>query len=48
MSQARAGRIAGISLAALWLITAMLAAASMESPELAAAPAKAVQTTGAS
>jgi hypothetical protein len=41
MSQARVARIAGISLAALWLITAMLAAASMQTPELAATPAKA-------
>jgi hypothetical protein len=48
MSQARVARIAGISLAALWLITAMLAAASMQTPELAATPAKAAQSAAAS
>lgn len=48
MSQARAGRIAGISLAALWLVTAMLAAASMETPELAAIPAATSQSADAS
>lgn len=39
MSQARAARIAGVSLAALWLVMALLAASSIETAEVATGPA---------
>jgi hypothetical protein len=39
MSQARAARIAGVSLTALWLVTALLAASSIETAEVAAGTA---------
>jgi hypothetical protein len=42
MSQARVARIAGISLASLWLATALLAAAAVEPGEVAAVPAPAI------
>ncbi len=50
MSQARVARIAGISLASLWLATALLAAAAVEPGEVAAVPAPVVtaNTAGAS
>ena len=49
MSQARVARIAGISLASLWLATALLAAAAVEPEAVAAAPDSAVvATAGAS
>jgi hypothetical protein len=50
MSQARVARIAGISLASLWLATALLAAAAVEHGEVAAVPAPVVtaNTAGAS
>jgi hypothetical protein len=50
MSQARVARIAGISLASLWLATALLAAAAVEPGEVAAIPAPTVaaDTAGAS
>jgi hypothetical protein len=44
MSQARVARIAGISLASLWLATALLAAAAVELGEVAAVPAPVVTT----
>lgn len=47
MSQARVARIAGISLASLWLATALLAAAAVEPGEVAAVPALDVTSTDA-
>ncbi|HEX5778011.1 MAG TPA: hypothetical protein VFY21_04160 [Xanthobacteraceae bacterium] len=49
MSQARVARIAGISLALLWLATALLAAAAVEPDAVAAVPVPpVVATAGAS
>jgi hypothetical protein len=47
MSQARVARIAGISLASLWLATALLAAAAVEPGEVAAVPAPVVVSANA-